>query len=397
MTDQTAPRLEDVRNGSAASTGEYPSNRTLRVLEVSARYIPFIGGVENHVYQVSRRLAKSGVDITVLTTDPGQQWESFEIVEGIKIQRVQAWPANRDYYFAPSMYRQIRDGKWDVVHIQCYHTLVPPLAMLAALNAHIPYVVTFHGGGHPSRLRNSLRTTQRMLLRPLLARAERLVAIAQFEISLYGKELRIPLEKFCVIPNGADLPSPHRAGPPTKSHGTLIASVGRLESFKGHQRILAAMPRLIELIPDAHLWIAGSGPYEAELRRLAEKLGVADRVDIRAIPSSDRSAMAEELAKAALVVLLSEFETQPIAVLEALYLGRPVLVADTSGLSELAQKGLARAIPLNSSPNQVAAAASEQIFHPLEQAKISLPTWDECAAGLKALYESVVQEAHAKS
>ena len=44
--------------------------------------------------------------------------------------------------------------------------------------------------------------------------------------------------------------------------------------------------------------------------------------------------MAEELSQAALVVLLSEYETHPIAVLEAVALGRPALVAATSGLSE---------------------------------------------------------------
>ena len=397
MTTHVISQLGETRNDSSARIGEMTFKRPLRVLEVTARYIPFIGGVENHVYQVSRRLAKAGVDITVLTTDSGRQLESSEIVEGVKIERVSAWPANRDYYFAPNIYRKIMENKWDVVHVQCYHTLVPPLAMLAALNAHIPYVVTFHGGGHPSHLRNSLRATQRMLLRPLLARAERLVAIAEFEISLYGKELHFPKEKFCLIPNGSDLPPVHRTGEMNQSKGTLIASVGRLESYKGHQRILAAMPKLIELIPDIHLWIAGNGPYEPELRRLAKKLGVEERVDIRAIQSSDRTLMAEELSKAALVVLFSEFETQPIAILEALFLARPVLVADTSGLSELAQKGMARAIPLNSSPNQIAVAAAEQIFHPLKQAQFHLSTWDECATGLLALYESVSKDAHAIS
>ena len=66
--------------------------------------------------------------------------------------------------------------------------------------------------------------------------------------------------------------------------------------------------------------------------------------------------MARELSKAALVVLFSEFETHPLAVLEAISLGRPVLVADTSGLGELAQKGLARAIPLESTSDQIADA-----------------------------------------
>jgi glycosyltransferase involved in cell wall biosynthesis len=380
----------------AAPDAPVEANRTparpLRVLQVTARFPPYSGGVENHVYQVSRRLSQAGADVTVLTTDPRGNLASFEIIEGVKVQRVRAWPARTDYYFAPAIYAAIRRGSWDLVHVQSYHTFVPPLAMLAALQAHIPYLVTFHGGGNSSRLRNALRVTQRRLLRPLLARAEWLVANARFEISFYGHELNIPENKFVLIPNGADLPlaeqpsllcpvqAPRRAG-------TLIASVGRLERYKGHQRMIAALPDLIEMIPDTRLWIAGSGPYEAELRRLARRYGVEERVDIHSIPPTQRQEMARELSAAAVVVLFSEYESHPIAVLEALSLGRPVVVADTSGLSELAQQGLATAIPLNSSPHQVAAAIAEQVHHPLKPALMHLPTWDECASHLFDLYQ----------
>ena len=129
--------------------------KSLRMLMATPRYFPFMGGVENHVYEVARRLARQGVDITVLTTDTSGQLPADELSEGIKIRRVRAWPTQRDYYFAPDVYRLIRRGDWDIVHIQSYHTLVAPLAMLAARRARIPYVLTFHGGGHSSRLRNA--------------------------------------------------------------------------------------------------------------------------------------------------------------------------------------------------------------------------------------------------
>jgi glycosyltransferase involved in cell wall biosynthesis len=122
---------------------------------------------------------------------------------------------------------------------------------------------------------------------------------------------------------------------------------------------------------------------------LAERLGVTKQVEIRSIPATERETMATELSQAALVVLLSEYETHPIAVLEALALGRPVLVADTSGLSELAERGLARAIPLHSTAEQVAAAVLDQFSQPLVPPSIDLPTWDECAAGLLALYQTI--------
>ena len=185
-----------------------PGRQALRLLVATPRYLPSMGGVENHVYQVSQRLVRSGVQVTVLTTDPTGQLDPFEWMDGVAVWRVKAWPAQRDFYFAPGIYQAIRHGRWDLVHCQSYHTFVAPLAMLGALRAHIPYLVTFHGGGHSSRLRHAARGTQIRLLRPLLARARRLVAVANFEVEQFGAQLGLPRDRFVVIPNGCDLPGP---------------------------------------------------------------------------------------------------------------------------------------------------------------------------------------------
>ncbi len=367
---------------------EPQSGTVKRILFVTPRYLPSVGGVQNHVLQVSRRLTRRGLDVTGLTTNPGNKLPAEEVLEGVRIRRVPAWPENGDFYFAPQIYPIIRNGSWDIVHVQSYHTFVAPLAMWAAWRAGLPYVTTFHGGGHSSRLRNSIRGVQQMMLRPLLARADRLVAISDFEIPLFSNRLRLPRQRFALVPNGGDLPRLPE-GESIQVEQGLIVSIGRLEHYKGHQRVIAALPQVLAQRPEARLWIAGAGPYEAKLWELAHQLGVADRVDIHAVPASDRLGMARELSKAALVVLLSEFETHPIAVLEAVSLGRPVLVADTSGLQELAQKGLARAIPLKSTETQVANAIVEQLDRPYQPPEVNLPTWDDCAAGLLSLYNSI--------
>ena len=365
-------------------------HHALRVLFVTPRYYPYTGGVETHVAQVARRMSCAGVTAGVLTTDLRGTLPREEQADGVTIRRVRAYPANSDIYLAPDIYRLITPGEWDIVHVQSYHTLVAPLAMFAAWRAQLPYVVTFHGGGHSSRLRNTVRGAQHRMLRPLLARARRLIAVAQFEIEFWSKRLKLPVDRFVCIPNGADLPQPPGGARSARSDCTLIASVGRLERYKGHQQVIKALPYILPQVPNVHLWIAGTGPYEADLKRLAHKLNVSDRVEIRAVPANERARMAEELSQAALVMLLSEFETHPIAMLEAAALGRPVLVADTSGLRELADRGLARAIPLNSTPEQVAAAVLDQIRAPLVPPAVTLPTWDDCAAGLLSLYREVI-------
>jgi glycosyltransferase involved in cell wall biosynthesis len=164
-----------------------------------------------------------------------------------------------------------------------------------------------------------------------------------------------------------------------------------LERYKGHQRVIAAMPYLLTQRPNARLWVLGTGPYEPELRQQVQELGLTTRVRIEGIPPERRNQMARELSCAALVVLLSDFETHPIGILEALSLKRPVLVAETSGLQELVEHGYARGVALDSTPEQVAAGMLEQMTMPSASKEIQLPTWDDCTSSLLDLYRSVLR------
>jgi glycosyltransferase involved in cell wall biosynthesis len=263
--------------------------------------------------------------------------------------------------------------------------------MAASRRAGLPYLVTFHAGGHSSRLRNSLRGLQWRALGPHLRQAERLIGVSQYEVDLFRRVLNLPGDRFVVIPNGSDLPLPEKPAEIDPERPLLI-SIGRLERYKGHQRVIAALPLVLDRFPCLRLLILGSGPYEADLVRQAERLGVANRVEIRAIPARDRALMAEVLSCASLVLLLSERESHPVAVIEALALGRPALVADTSGLHELAGRGWARAVPLESTSQEVAGAIIDQLHEPQSPPSIQLPTWDECASALLDIYLEIAGE-----
>lgn len=366
----------------------------LRVLLVAARYFPYMGGLETHVYEVGRRLARAGIKVTVLTTDVTNRLPPIEESENIQIRRVRSWPANKDYYFAPEIYRIITQEKWDLVHCQGYHNLVPPLAMLAAWRANIPYILTFHSAGHSSRFRNALRGMQWAMLRPLLQHARKLICVSTFEAEFFRERLRLPAEQFIIIPNGAQLSEEPNFTKDAISgrESSRILSIGRLERYKGHHRVIAALPLVHKHIPDARLRIVGVGPYEAALQKMARQLGLADRVDFSSVPPGDRNGMAAVIAQADLVALLSEYEAQPIAVLEALASQRPVLVAGTSGMQEFADRRLARAVPIKSTPEEVAAAIISQLHDPLIPINVELPTWDDCAARLLMLYQTVIRE-----
>jgi glycosyltransferase involved in cell wall biosynthesis len=360
----------------------------MRIVMVAARYLPFVGGIETHIREVGIRMAAEGHAVTVLTTDPTHRLAAEEESDGIHIVRVPARPKDRDYYLSFGIFRHLLQGSWDVIHFQGYNTFVAPIGLLAAVRGKTPFVLTFHSGGHSSMVRKAVRPLQYAMLTPLIRRASQLIAVSEFEAAFFSARMRLDRKRFVVVPNGAWLPQPTLIEQSCGPH--LIVSIGRLERYKGHQRVIEAFPELLRRIPDARLKIVGSGPYEQALRGLIHRLGIAESVSIEAVPSADRVRLANLLSSAALVVLLSEYEAHPVAIMEALSLGRPTLVTDTTGLRELAQRGLCRSVALAARPREVAAAMAEALAVPPASGQLALPDWDACTRQLVGIYQRVV-------
>ena len=360
--------------------------RPLRVLMVCPRFLPETGGTETHVYEVARRLAAlGGFEITVLSTDRSRRLPRKDVVEGIAVLRVPSWPRSRDYYLAPGIAAVIRQRDWDLVHCQGIHTPVPFLAMLSAQRAGLPYLVTFHTGGHSSRLRNAMRTTQWRLAGPLLRNAASLIAVSRFEAATLTRHARLEDKPVIVIRNGGALPPP-RIG--TSAVSGRIISTGRLERYKGHHRVIQALPHVIREIPQAHLLILGTGPYESNLRKLARHLGVSDRVTIKHLPPADRQIMATTLAQSSVVAALSDYEAHPVAVMEALRAARPVVGHDIAGIGELIAEGWVRGISPGAPPATIARELIKAMSSSPSMDCAQLPSWDSCADQLARVYLS---------
>jgi glycosyltransferase involved in cell wall biosynthesis len=127
------------------------------------------------------------------------------------------------------------------------------------------------------------------------------------------------------IPPGRREVAPATPDPKTP----IILSVGVLTRRKGHDRLIQAVARLLDL--PWHLVIAGDAQREpthaAELRTLANEIGLGDRVSILADPAPDR--LEAEWRRATILALATRWEGYPSAVAEALQRGIPCLT--TSG------------------------------------------------------------------
>ncbi len=348
--------------------------------------------------ETTRRLVSAGLPVRVLCTEPGGRGIEDSEVDGVPVRSVPGHPAGTDLMLAPQLWREIAAWPADLIHVQSYHTLVAPLAMARSRSLGIPYVLTFHGGGSSASWRNRVRGTQRRAQRGLYAAAGRLIAIAQFELEQYAAELRLTHDRFAFIPNGTDItPGPETAtgpaSPVARDAEVTIASIGRLERYKGHHRAIAALPILLRRRPRAQLLIVGQGPYEPDLRAAAAASGAADRITFTNVAPGDAGGMARLLAEVDLVLLLSEYETHPIVALEAAAMRRRLVIADVSGLAELAARGFGHPVALDLPPALVAEVVDRQLSKPGPAEAPEPFTWDDCTAALQSLYHATLAAA----
>lgn len=115
--------------------------------------------------------------------------------------------------------------------------------------------------------------------------------------------------------------------------GPRVLAVGRLEPIKGLDVLLSAWVRLRERRPRARLVIIGTGSVLGALREQARDLGIVEHVEFTGhlAPAKVR----ERLAGAAAYVLPSRSEGMPLALLEAMAAGVPVIAARVGGVPEV--------------------------------------------------------------
>ena len=360
-----------------------------RIAMVCARFPPFLGGTETHVDEVAGRLATRNVDVTVLTTDVQGDLPPVEDRNGFEVRRFRA-TGLADTHLSRGLSRAVARGNYDLVHVQGVHTAIPFLTLASAQRRQVPTVFTFHSGGHSSRVRSLFRSSQWMALKPLARRVDRLIAVSEYEREVFAQRFDLPLSRFRLIRNGADPLPVSTDTRPQLTGSPLVLSVGRLERYKGHHRLINAMPALIDQAPQAHLGIIGRGPYEQALRDLAARLGVSRAVSFVSFGASERAEMGALLASSDVVTLMSDYEAHPVAVMEAVALDQRVLAADTSGLSELGRAGLLTAVDPRIEPTDLAQAIMMLAATDKPRHSVTLPTWDDCADAHVSVYAEIL-------
>lgn len=175
-------------------------------------------------------------------------------------------------------------------------------------------------------------------LRAKLADADGVVAISDFTraqlLRIGPRDLRARLE---VVRCGIDLDAFPRRGTDTVGEPPVAVVTARLSAEKGHAVLLEALALLRRSGTDLRVRVIGSGPLRDDLAADAERLGVADLVDLLgALPPAE---VARELRAADLFCLPTFAEGLPVSIMEAMASGVPVVTTYVSGIPELVVHG----------------------------------------------------------
>jgi glycosyltransferase involved in cell wall biosynthesis len=197
------------------------------------------------------------------------------------------------------------------------------LFMLPAHLLRVPYVLHVHGGAFGD-FYDAQSEPARAFIRQRLRGAARVIARSPAQRdALSAIE---PAARIDVIPNPVEIPAWQaglEASPPT------VLFLGMLLERKGLKDLLHAWPAVIAAIPDARLVLAGAGDV-AEAERLVDELRIEHSVRIAGWVES--SAKEDLLRRAWVACLPSHVEALPMAVLEALAAGVPVVATRVGGI-----------------------------------------------------------------
>ena len=113
--------------------------------------------------------------------------------------------------------------------------------------------------------------------------------------------------------------------------GSLMLTVARFTIQKGHTYLLDAIPQVLKHHPDAVFALAGEGPRKVEMEAKAHELGIEHALRFL----GNRADIPELLAAADVFVMPSLWEGLPMALLEAMGMGLPVVVTEVEGVEDM--------------------------------------------------------------
>ncbi|MDY6793334.1 MAG: glycosyltransferase family 4 protein [Thermodesulfobacteriota bacterium] len=317
----------------------------MRVLNVNMSLDPVSGGgTAERTFQISRFLAKAGLQCDVLTMSLNLSDERIEQLKSIKLIALECLV---ERYYIPKLSQQtIKDAvaNADIIHLMNHWTILNALVYRSVRKQNKPYVVC-PAGALPlfGRSQKFKYLYNRFIGNHIISDANGHIAIGVNEISHFEK-YGVEPEKVSLIPNGID-PEDFKTSDVDHfrrkfglNDSPFILFIGRLNPIKGPDLLLHAFEKTSKVFNDCHLVFAGpDGGMLSELKEKSKKTKIKNRVHFTGYLGGEEKSSA--YGAASLLAIPSRQEAMSIVVLEAGIMGAPVLLTDQCGFDEVEQIG----------------------------------------------------------
>ncbi len=317
----------------------------MKVLVVTGIFPPDIGGPATYVPSISSELVKRGHRVTVVTlSDSLKRNDHLYPFRVVRIRRhlLKPW---RMVLTVAILLRRARRA--DVLFVNGLY-IETVIANVFLRKPMVQKVVADWAWERASNWRwvddkfedfqKATRDPRVKALKALrtfyIRRADRIITPSRY-LARWIAQLGIPEEKVRIVYNAVErLNGIQPATIPMAARVNLrVVTVGRLIALKQIDLLIQAVSRL----KDVGLVVVGDGPERERLEKLAQELGVAERVYFTGMTSKE--AMLSFLCACDLFVLNSTHEGFPYVLLEAMSLGLPVVATAVGGIPEIVQDG----------------------------------------------------------
>ena len=307
------------------------------------------GGAEQIVVMLARSLQKAGASPVVFLPPGREGFITKQLAEsGIEVDHF-----HLERPLSPRCARMLAEA-FERHHITVAHSHEFSMAVYGAWAAHragIPHVITMHGSRYYAQ-----RIRRRLALRAAILASAHTVAVSNGLARALRRDLWVGRANLEMIPNGVPYTPPARVTLREElglaARDRLLVSVGNLYPVKGHCHAIEAVALLADRHPGLHLAIGGRGHLHEDLIAHAQQLGVSDRIHLLGL----RADVPALLAAADVFVMPSLSEGLPLALLEAMFSGRPIVATNVGEVPAVLGHGEAGAIVPPGDSSALAAA-----------------------------------------
>ena len=361
----------------------------MNIIHACNRYYPDFGGSESHVQNISEKMVELGHQVQVYTTDPSGSLPPLEEINGVGVHRFKSIAPNDSFFFSTKLYQSLKNTNCDIVHGHDLNGF--PLLAATISKGTNKLFGTLHVGCASSKIRALIRLPYNgIVMHNLLKKADKIICVSEYERIKFEQILKLPSDKFVVIPNGYNLKFPLEKAW-VKGSRTIL-SVGRLERAKGFHFLLQsfALIHKIEEFKDVEVVIVGKGPFEPHLKKQILDLGLTESVHIyQDVP---RSSLLDLYDKCSMFVLLSNYESAGLAVWDAFAYKKPTITSTAAVLGEYALKGYSIGVDLPPKSEELATIIQNTLRNPekYRAKEFKMLSWDQVAEKIISIYNQAL-------